>query len=65
MTTINKDEKMLKDCKDIAMEYCKRINAEYIYADLYSFGYETQNGVLVKKYWYELYEELKEKENDK
>lgn len=51
-----------EECKQIAKEYCKRIGADYIYSDLYSFGYEDKNGALVKKYWYDLYEEMKEKE---
>lgn len=52
------DKEKLEDCKIIATEYCKRINATLIYADLYSFGYEDKSGNLVKKYWSDLYEEL-------
>lgn len=49
------DKKKLEECKIIATEYCKRINATLIYADLYSFGYEDKNGNLIKLYWEELY----------
>lgn len=53
-----KDEEKLTDCQLIAKEYCRRNNFEFIYADLYSFGYEDTNGNLVKKYWEDLYKEL-------
>lgn len=52
------DKKKLIDCQLIAKEYCKKNKFEFIYADLYSFGYKDTNGNLVKKYWKNLYKEL-------
>lgn len=57
-----KDEKKLKDCEEIAKEFCRQIGAEYIYSNLYSIGYEL-NGVLIKKTWEELEKILKNKDN--
>ena len=41
------------ECEEIAKGFCKKIGADFIYADEYSIGYEL-NGVLIKKYWNEL-----------
>lgn len=47
-----------KELESIAKEFCKQNDLTYIYANEYEIGYETKDGSLTHKSWYELYEIL-------
>jgi hypothetical protein len=45
-----KDSELL----EVAKAFCEKINATLIYVNEYEIGYETKNGALTHKSWYEI-----------
>jgi hypothetical protein len=49
-----KDSELL----EVAKAFCEKIGATLIYVNEYEIGYETKNGALTHKSWYEIAEIL-------
>lgn len=52
----------LKDLEQVAKEYCKQMNYEFIFTNEYKFGFQDSKGGLWTMNYTELYEKLKERE---